>query len=157
MSMAGCGRKDRVATSGLATSLGCYGFSPQNYTMKSKSDMSKQKLTQTYAHLQKIHLNHKYFLLFLTSLRMTSIIASYHVKEKVPGDILAHFNKALVFAELISTTLAHVLGIPPLTLGQKQNKKFGNLGTLSSWLSLAHRESQKQMVWYRAEKHGLFC
>lgn len=155
MPVAGCGRRDRVATSGLATSSGCYGFTPQNYTMKSKSDMSKHKFTQPYAHLQKIHLNHKYFLLFLTSLRMTSITASYHVKE-VPGDILAHSNKALVFAELISTTLAHVLGIPPLTLGQKQNKKFGNLGTLSSWLSLAHRESQQQMAWYRAEKHELF-
>lgn len=120
--MAGCGRRDKVATPGLATSSGCYAFTPQNYTMESKSDTSKHKLSHAYAHLQKIHPNHKYFLLFLTGWMITSITTSltYHVKEKIPGDIFACFNKASVFAEPANTTLAHVLGITPLTLGQKQ-------------------------------------
>ena len=120
--MAGCGRRDKVATSGLATSSGCYAFTPQNYTMKSKSDTSKHKLTHAYAHLQKISLNHKYFLLFLTGWMITSITTSltYLAKEEVRDDIFAHFNKASVFAELAYTTLAHLLEIPPLTLGQKQ-------------------------------------
>lgn len=120
--MAGCGRRDKVATSGLTTSSGCYVFTPQNYAMKSKSDTSKHKLTHAYTHLQKIHLNHKYFLLFFTGWMITSVTTSltYHIKEEVLGGIFAHFNKALVFAELAYTALAHLLGIPPLTLGQKQ-------------------------------------
>lgn len=49
--MAGCGTRDKVDTLGLATSPGRYAFTTQNYTTKNKSDTSKHKIMQVYAHL----------------------------------------------------------------------------------------------------------